>query len=496
MNLAFDPEKYMKLAVEIMKKSIQEPREDKTSPKVGAVLVSPNGEVLDTAFRGELRDGDHAEFTLLERKNRNKGVTGCYLFATLEPCAPGARKHPKLGCAERIVNARIAKVWIGIADPDPTVDRKGIKYLESKNVEVEMFRPEFQKQIKKENEEFLKQAIQRAEDVKVEKVIVLNKLDELMPATDLSIFDKEALDYYIKSAGLGFTSDSEDFKRHLAQLELIIPAGNTYMATGAALLLFGKDPRAAYQNAVVKAKIKYGSNAPIPKDFDGPLVLIPRGIEMWLQQVLHSQVSREKFERQTQAAYPLEPLREAIINALVHRDYEIEGAKTYIEIDDDKILVKSAGLPVSPISLDQVKQFKASSLSRNPKITYIFNKMKLMEENELGMETFRTMQEKHNLPLPEFSYTEPYLALTFPRTLEAVKSVSIHKGIEELTVDEIKGYEWIKSKTSVSRKEYQNHLRIEERTANRHLKRFIRLGLIGDNGESPKSNKYRYVFIG
>ncbi len=58
----FDPRKYMKMAIEVMKKSIHEPRQDKTSPMVGAVLVMPDGSV-HTAFRGELRCGDHAEFT-------------------------------------------------------------------------------------------------------------------------------------------------------------------------------------------------------------------------------------------------------------------------------------------------------------------------------------------------------------------------------------------------------------------------------------------------
>jgi ATP-dependent DNA helicase RecG len=144
-----DPKKYMRMAVDVMKQSIAENRADgKACPKVGAVLVSPDGKYYATAFRGELRDGDHAEFTLLERKHRDKDLTDYYLFATLEPCAPGARRHPKLGCAERIVYARIAKVWIGIEDPDPTVDRKGISYLIENNIEVEVFDEEFQDEIR------------------------------------------------------------------------------------------------------------------------------------------------------------------------------------------------------------------------------------------------------------------------------------------------------------------------------------------------------------
>mgnify|MGYP003434023326 FL=1 len=133
------PEKYMQMAIAAMNDSIAEPRTDgKVSPKVGAVLIKPDG-TTEVASRGELRFGDHAEFTLLERKNRSEKLDGSILFATLEPCAPGARRHPKLGCAERIVNARIKEVWVGIEDPDPDVDRKGIKFLEENGIKVHMF---------------------------------------------------------------------------------------------------------------------------------------------------------------------------------------------------------------------------------------------------------------------------------------------------------------------------------------------------------------------
>src|SRR5438876_1607386 len=100
-----DPRKMMKKAIEVMRESVVEGRKDgKKNPAVGSVLVKANG-TSESACRGELRDGDHAEFTLLERKNRGKALDGCVLFTTLEPCAPGARTHPKLSCAERIVRA-------------------------------------------------------------------------------------------------------------------------------------------------------------------------------------------------------------------------------------------------------------------------------------------------------------------------------------------------------------------------------------------------------
>ena len=114
------PKEYMKLAVEVMKKSIPERKKKDPSPYVGAVLVFPDG-TIETAYRGEFREGDHAEYTLLDKKNRHHDLTGCWLFATLEPCAPGARNATKVSCAERIVNARISDVWFGIEDKNPKV---------------------------------------------------------------------------------------------------------------------------------------------------------------------------------------------------------------------------------------------------------------------------------------------------------------------------------------------------------------------------------------
>src|SRR3974390_2703942 len=101
----FNPREMMQKAIEVMLQSVPESRADgKASPKVGCVLIPST--VLEsfgsmvTACRGELREGDHAEYTLLERKCRDRKLEGCVLFATLEPCAPGSRRHPKLGCAE------------------------------------------------------------------------------------------------------------------------------------------------------------------------------------------------------------------------------------------------------------------------------------------------------------------------------------------------------------------------------------------------------------
>lgn len=130
-------------------------------------------------------------------------------------------------------------------------------------------------------------------------------------------------------------------------------------------------------------------------------------------------------------------MREAIINGLVHRSFDNEGAKVSLEIDNDKIVVKSPGAPLPSISLEQLNIFKAPSISRNPIIAYVFNLMGYVEETGFGMRILKSLNQKYGLPLPEYAYKNPFLTLTFPRTLKAVKKVTSHKNVEELTDKEI-----------------------------------------------------------
>jgi ATP-dependent DNA helicase RecG len=147
------------------------------------------------------------------------------------------------------------------------------------------------------------------------------------------------------------------------------------------------------------------------------------------------------------------------------------------------------------ISLEQLNTFKAPSVSRNPIITYVFGLMNYVEEKGFGMKTLRSLNEKFNLPLPEYEIVSSFLTLTFPRTLEAVKRVSHHTAINELNDEEIKGYEWIKSKEEVTKKEYAKHFDYEERKALRQLSKMRTLKLIGDNGEKANSPNFRYLIL-
>ena len=491
----FDPRRMMEMAIQAMRESVNEPRADgKANPLVGAALYKPNG-TIETACRGELRDGDHAEFTLLERKNRDCKLEGTILFATLEPCAPGSRSHPKLGCAERIVLARIKEVWVGIEDPDPTVDRKGIKYLQDNGVTIHMFDRDFQEIIRAENKDFIAQALERAtaaEEEKKPKIVTLSHLESQFAAGAIGDFSQEALKQYRTLAKIKEKIDSPSFNRRLVQQGLLQPRKRTFTPTGFGLLLFGKEPRIAMQQAGLLGTIHYPDGKEETRDFDGPMVLIPDQVEQWLTDKLPSVIDRSRMRHQQIPIAPFELVREAVVNALVHRDYDIAGAKCHIEVNTDTIIVKSPGEPLPPITLAQLQAFSAPMLSRNPKVQYVFARMTLANERGLGMKTLRTVPEKFGLPLPKYSYQAPYLVLTLFRTQEAVTGALDKQVQESLNEAEQKGLQWLSMKGKAKSRQYAEALQVESRTARRHLNRFVELGLVKKTGSGP-STEYEII---
>src|SRR5687767_2354795 len=89
------------------------------NPWVGAVLVAPDGSIVEGATSPP--GGPHAEVNALAAAGEK--AAGATLYSTLEPCSFFGRTPP---CADAIVDAGIARVVVGLEDPDPNVSGNGI----------------------------------------------------------------------------------------------------------------------------------------------------------------------------------------------------------------------------------------------------------------------------------------------------------------------------------------------------------------------------------
>ena len=486
----FDPQKMMEKAIAVMKRSINEPRADgKASPLVGAVLVKPDGKV-DTAFRGELRHGDHAEYTLLERKHQDERLDGSVLFATLEPCAPGARKHPKSACAEHIVNARIAEVWVGIEDPDPTVDRQGIRYLEQNGIKVHLFDLDFQDQIREANKEFIAEALKRAAAAKagqVSKPSPLSKWDEPLAGANLPDLASEALARYRARTKIKDKTNSVSFRQRLERQGLLKRRGKNLVPTGFGFILFGKAPRDVLHHAGLNATIEFPDGTHEIKNFDGPAILIPDLVESWLRPKLPNVIDRSRMTRKERPALPFELVREAVVNALVHRDYDLTGATCHLVVTADTVTVRSPGAPLFPITMEQMQSFTAPMYNRNPKLQFAFGGTKLVEGRGFGMRTLGEAAAKYRLPVPKYAFDGLYLNLTIYRHVQAAVGALKAGVAKALNEDEKRSWEYLATKTSVTRKEFAEHMGFDSRKAQRHLKRLVELGLLHKVGASSST---------
>lgn len=117
----------MRRALNLAKKGYTSP-----NPMVGAILVR-NGEIIGEGYHK--RAGmKHAEIEAIEdAKKKNKEIKGSTLYVTLEPCCHYGRTAP---CTDAIIREGIHKVVVGVRDPNPEVNGKGIEKLRGAGIEV------------------------------------------------------------------------------------------------------------------------------------------------------------------------------------------------------------------------------------------------------------------------------------------------------------------------------------------------------------------------
>ncbi len=140
---------FMKLAMQLALKG-----KGKTSPNpmVGALVVK-NGRIISKGFH-EKCGFAHAEAIALNKAgNLTKGAT---LYVTLEPCAHFGRTPP---CVEGIIKSGVKKVVVGMIDPNPLNNTRGINILRQNKIKVEV--GFLEEELRRMNEVFIKYITKR-----------------------------------------------------------------------------------------------------------------------------------------------------------------------------------------------------------------------------------------------------------------------------------------------------------------------------------------------
>lgn len=190
-----------------------------------------------------------------------------------------------------------------------------------------------------------------------------------------------------------------------------------YYATAAGIVLLAQDPSAVFPQCRILADTYRGSEPDVePRDHEdirGPMPLvIDRAVNFVDRNTRHPMkviwLNRVRLDE-----YPVEALREALVNAVAHRHYEDAGRKIILEVFTDKVVISSPGLPPAPITLASLRKGKYKPCSRNPMLAQCLSYFYRIEERGSGFRRMRDQMLNHGLENPLLGTDTGYFQVTF-----------------------------------------------------------------------------------
>lgn len=186
--------------------------------------------------------------------------------------------------------------------------------------------------------------------------------EQALTRLDLTDLDLDAVTRHLAATGL---EDVEDPSRVLRNWRLYDESHPTV----GGLVLFGRAPQAVLESSKVVvgalAGEDIGDDFLDRKDLRGGLFKVVEQAEAFLMLHLRTEHQITGFDRERQPEIPPAALREAVVNALVHRDYSIAGP-TRIFVLSDRVEVRSPGRPPNSVDADAMRA--GIHVTRNPHI--------------------------------------------------------------------------------------------------------------------------------
>ena len=201
--------------------------------------------------------------------------------------------------------------------------------------------------------------------------------------------------------------------------------------------------------------------------------------ELFFNKTLTSMSQVEGFKRETIQEYPLEAIREALVNALAHRDYTIRTAQITFYIYNDRIEIKSPGRLVYPLTVNELGE--NDPIHRNETICKIFAKTTYMEHVGTGIKRMKDAMRLNGLEEPEFIESEGFFKVIF-RSNERQKGLNARQK-QFLRLNDI---------SEITIKEYMDMFGVVRNTATNDLRELVDLRIM-DKTRDGVQHIYRKI---
>jgi ATP-dependent DNA helicase RecG len=226
------------------------------------------------------------------------------------------------------------------------------------------------------------------------------------PQATLEDLDPQQVEAYLDrlklSIGLLNGAGRETSQEILTQRGCLRRVNGELRPTYAALLLFGHYPQQWLPNATILAARFPGvsfSDRFVKQDITGTLPDQLRLAEAFVRDNLRKVARLVGLTRQEGPEYPLEAVRELLVNAIAHRDYNLQGDNIHLNIFSDRLEVQSPGRLPGPVTLDNLLDAR---FSRNAVIVQILSDMGFIERLGYGLDRVVTVLRQNQLRPPHF----------------------------------------------------------------------------------------------
>ena len=204
--------------------------------------------------------------------------------------------------------------------------------------------------------------------------------------------------------------------------------GETY-ATAAGIVLLAKDPSIVFPQCRILADA-YRSTEPDgdPRDHEDIRAPMPLAIDRaiaFIDRNTRHPMRIVGLDRVRLDEYPVDGLREALVNAVAHRQYEDAGRKIIIEIFADRVILLSPGLPPAPITIARLRSGKYRPCSRNPVLAQNLSYFHRIEERGSGFRRMREQMLNHGLDQPMIGTDTGYFQITFPGPGDNIERIRV-----------------------------------------------------------------------
>lgn len=261
-----------------------------------------------------------------------------------------------------------------------------------------------------------------------------------VPRATMAALDQESLNQYITLLKQG--------KPHLSSMkdemiyELVSIKRNSEI-TLSATLLFSPYPQAYFSQLCITAIVVPGTElgetgvagerfldnqrieGNIPDMLSGALQFVKRNMRT------KTIINEKTGQREDRTDYPVTAIREAVINALVHRDYSIhtEGMPIQLIMFQDRLEIRNPGGIYGRMRVDQLGKVQPDT--RNPALASALEVMHITENRYSGISTIRMEMDRYQLEQPEFvDERGSFIVRLYHKTKEKTEAVHTEEAMD------------------------------------------------------------------